>query len=313
MDIDETLLQQKHDLGFGMTLRKAELEELASDFVKSSFRSWSERRGASISINQRTLRTKNSSGGTSIQYMENPENWRHAVIDCTDPNVFFWRVNCAFAISDADLRMGFISFENGGFSSPYIEFPMLNVRSPLGESIVDYKPPSQADLPEIKQNISHVLSNMIAGFPSEILEVMHMFMTLDNLPDSSNLKLLGYFAVIEGLLSHAPEPSDRMDSIQKQLVRNIQLLNNRLKKDNREIKFSDFGNSNLKTVLGKLYALRSAIAHGGNIESSLNDIRKIRNDTHGTDILWVHDWLRAMTKKLLLAAIIEPELVSDLK
>lgn len=313
LDVDDALLQQKHDLGFGLTLRKAELEELGNQFIKSSFASWSERRGSSAMLNQRTLHTKLSNGGSSRSYLQDPKDWRHAVIECSDPKVYFWRVNLAFSISDADLRMGYICLGNTASSAPYIEFPMLNVRSSLGETIVDYRLPSLDDLPEIRQNISYVLSNMTTEFPSEILEVIYMFTTLDNLPDSSKFKLLGYFSVIEGLLSHPPQNSDRMDSIQRQLVRNIQLLNNRLKKIDREIVFSDFGEAKPEKVLAKFYACRSAVSHGNNVDSSLDDINKIRKGSSKTDILWVHDWLRAMTKKLILAAIIEPELVSDLK
>lgn len=313
LDVNDDLLQADHDLGYGLTLRKATLAEITNRQVEASFRMWSERRGTSVFLNQRMPAPEDSSKSVSGSVLPNPEEWRHAVIECSDKSIFFWNVNLAFSISNADLRMGLICFETKGYSTPFIEFPMLNVRNPLGAMFVDHKLPSFDDLPEISQNISYVLSNITGEFPSEIRQVIHMFSSLDNLPDSSRFKILGYFAVIEGLLSHSPLSSDRMDSIQRQLIRNINLLNNRLKKIDREIIFSDFGKTKPEKVLAKLYAYRSAIAHGSNVEGSIDDISQIRIGSEKNDHLWVHDWLRAMTKKLILAAIVEPELVNDLK
>lgn len=314
LDVNENLLQEAHDLGHSLTLRKATLDEIDDRRVEACFRTWSERRGTSVFLNQRMPLPEAYNGSISGSVLPNPEDWRHAVIECADKNVSFWNVNLAFSISSADLRMGLIRFENNMVSTPFIDFPMLNIRNPLGAMFVDHKLPSLDDLPEIRQDISYVLTNMTKeSFPSEIRKIIHMFTSLDNLPDSSQFKILGYFAVIEGLLSHAPQNSDRMDSIQRQLIRNINLLNNRLRKIGREIRFSDFGETKPENVLTKLYAYRSAIAHGSNVERSLNDINKIRPGCKITDDLWVHDWLRNMTKKLLLAAVVEPELVSDLK
>lgn len=312
LDVNDDLLREDHDLGHGLMLRKATLAEIGDRPVETSFRMWSERRGTSVFLNQRMPLSKTDKVSTSGSVLPNPEEWRHAVIECSGGKILYWNVNLAFSLSSADLRMGFVSIGNG-YGTPFIEFPMLNVRNPLGAMFVEHKLPSLEDLPELKQNISYVLTNMTNEFPSEIREVIHMFTSLDNLPDSSPLKVLGYFAVIEGLLSHAPQNSDRMDSIQRQLIRNINLLNNRLRKINREIQFNDFGDTKPEKVLTKLYAYRSAIAHGNNTEKPLNDISQIRPSGEHADRLWVHDWLRNMTKKLLLGAIIEPELVSDLK
>ena len=313
LDVNNDLLQGGHNLGHGLTLRKATLAEIMDRHVEATFRMWSERRGTSAFLNQRMPLHDANSGTASGSILPNPEEWRHAVIECTDKNILFWNVNLAFSISNADLRMGFICFENNGYSTPFLEFPMLNVRNPLGAMFVDHKLPSVNDLPEIRQNISYVLSNITMDFPSEIRKIIHMFASLDNLPDSSPFKVLGYFSVIEGLLSHSPQNSDRMDSIQRQLIRNINLLNNRLKKIDREIIFSIFGETKPEKVLTRFYAYRSAIAHGGKVESPIDDINKIRIGSEKTDHLWVHDWLRNMTKKLILAAIVEPELVNDLK
>lgn len=313
-DVNSNLLDQPHDLGYGLTLRKATISELTERNVEWAFRMWSERRGSSVFLNQRM--PFEDGKGVSGSVLPNPSEWRHAVIECTEGDVLFWWVNVAFAISAADLRMGLVSFTDGGESSPYVEFPMLNVRSPLGAMFVDYRLPGVDDLPQIRENLSLILGNVFGGVTSkEVANVIHIFLSLDNLSDSAPLKILGYFSVIEGLLSHVPQQSDRVDSIQRQLIRNINLLNNRLRKINRGIDFSAFGQTKIENVLGKLYGYRSAVAHGGAAQGAIAEIAKAA--TAGApktvDQLWIHDWVRNLTKKLILAAIVEPELVRDLK
>ncbi len=310
-DVNSNLLEQTHDLGHGLILRKATVPELSQRNVDWAFRAWSERRGSSIFLNQR-MPFENGKG-VSGSVLPNPLEWRHAVIECPEGNVFFWWVNLAFAISTADLRMGLVSFTDGGESSSYIEFPMLHVRNPLGGMFVDYKLPSIDDLPEVRENMSFVLDNVSAGISSEVAGIIQIFLSLDNLPDSAPLKILGYFSVIEGLLSHSPQPQDRVDSIQRQLIRNINLLNNRLKKIGRAIDLTAFGEAKIEKVLGKFYGYRSAVAHGGTVDGALADIAKITTSPSKKDQLWVHDWVRELTKKLVLAALVEPELVRDLK
>jgi hypothetical protein len=313
LDVNNDLLLEPHDLGHGLTLRRATEDELRDQTIDINFQSWSGRRGMYGFINQRMSLPDAAQGTQTGGPLPNPKDWRHAVIESADKNVFYWNVNLAFSISRADLRIGFIRFENNAQATPYLEFPMLFIRNPLGGLFVDHKLPSYNDLTEIRQNISHVLTKMTPGFPSEIREIIHLFSSLDNLPDQSQFKVLGYFSVIEGILSHAPENSDRTDSIQRQLIRNINLLNNRLKKIDREINFGEFGATKPEKVLTRLYSYRSAIAHGSNVSSSLSNIQKIRLGGQKVDHLWIHDWLRDMTKKLLLAAIVEPELICDLK
>ncbi len=310
-DVNSNLLEKTHDLGRGLILRKATGPELSQKNVDWAFRMWSERRGSSTFLNQRM--PFEDGKGVSGSVFRNPLEWRHAVIECPEGNVLFRWVNIAFAISAADLRMGLVFFADGGESSAYIEFPMLNVRNPLGGMFVDYRLPNIDDLPEVRENLSLVLENVSAGISSEVASIIQIFLSLDNLPDSAPLKILGYFSVIEGLLSHSPQPHDRVDSIQRQLIRNINLLNNRLKKIGRAIDFTAFGEAKIEKVLGKFYGYRSAVAHGGTVEGALADIAKITAGSSKKGQLWVHDWVRNLTKKLVLAALVEPELVRDLK
>lgn len=312
-DVNSNLLEHPHSLGHGLILRRATVSEIKERNVEWAFRSWAERRGSSVFLNQRMPFEEGK--GVSGSVLPNPLEWRHAVIECAGGGILFWWVNVAFAISAADLRIGVVSFADGEQSNSFVEFPMLNVRNPLGAMFVDYRLPCVDDLPQIRENLSLVLRNVSGGVTSEVAYSIQIFLSLDSLPDSAPLKILGYFSVIEGLLSHAPQQSDRVDSIQRQLIRNINLLNNRLKKIERGVDFSVFGETRIEKILGKLYGYRSAVAHGGDLQGPIGDIAKaVTGDTSRTvDQLWIHDWVRNLTKKLILAAIVEPELVRDLK
>ncbi|WP_420589783.1 hypothetical protein [Bacterioplanoides sp.] len=310
LDVKEDLIENDTDLGHGLLLRKATMEELSNEGSEWHFRSFSERRGTLGLLNQRLPLTGNRPGGHPIS---DPSQWRHAVIECSDPNLFYWNVNIAFSIAEVDLRMGYVTLESGATSTPYLEFSMLNIRNSLGAMFVDHELPSACKVNLLKKDLNLIIPKLNMEFPSEVRKIISLYLSLDNLPDSSPFKVLGYFSVIEGLLSHSPQPEDRMDSIQRQLIRNINLLNNRLKLIDRDINFSAFGETNITKVLKLLYAYRSAVAHGGKIETPIKAISKLRQTKEETDHLWVHDWLRLMTKRLILAAIIEPELVMDLK
>lgn len=78
LDVNSDLLQEEHDLGHNLILRKATLAEVADRQIEASFRMWSERRGTSVFINQRMpLDTDNASVSGSV--LPNPKEWRAAV------------------------------------------------------------------------------------------------------------------------------------------------------------------------------------------------------------------------------------------
>lgn len=128
---------------------------------------------------------------------------------------------------------------------------------------------------------------------------------LEYLPPHSKLKTLGYFAIIESILTHNPNTTDSGDSISRQLKAKIPLLNNRFA---RSIDFSDsFGNESVEKVIAKLYSYRSKIAHGAtvNFESGQLQSLKSHKDTQ--------NFIKQLTKKIIIHALTEPQLVIDLQ
>jgi hypothetical protein len=128
---------------------------------------------------------------------------------------------------------------------------------------------------------------------------------LYSLPLYSPLRILGYFALIESILVHKPEPTDRFDSITKQITSKFNLLNNRFDKP---IQYSAFFKNNMKndTTWKKLYQIRSQIAHGGevNFKKDFPDFKDQPN---------VLFFLHRVIKRLLYQSLLEPELLRDIK
>lgn len=151
-------------------------------------------------------------------------------------------------------------------------------------------------------------------FP-QISEALEMFRENDQINDRSHLKHLGYFAIIESLLSHQPSPNDSVDSISRQLIRNLILLNNRMSSTDNML-IDKFGDMNQEKVIKKLYSYRSQIAHGKPSEKIIKDLFEIKPPEFGVGLEkfdWFAYYLRSFTKKILKQALIEPQLINDLK
>jgi hypothetical protein len=156
-------------------------------------------------------------------------------------------------------------------------------------------------------------------FPS-IVRAIKMFVDLDVVSEVSDLKHLGYFTIIESLLSHNPDPDDSNDTISKQLKRNLKSLEDRMPNRNK-LWLGDFDSKNKDTVISKLYSYRSRIAHGG----SDKEIKKLKewflnnkpiildyNLRRRDNVDWMGWYLRNITKRILVQALKEPQLMIDL-
>jgi hypothetical protein len=135
-----------------------------------------------------------------------------------------------------------------------------------------------------------------------ILRALRQFSDLRSLPRFSDLIVIGLFSIIESLLTH--NPSGSADSLTRQISHKIPLLRKRFIRDvNYE---SWFEQGNEKQLWKKLYAYRSMIAHGAKVELS-GKLSCLKNN--GT----VVSFLREIVKLLLIQALEEPVLMTDLK
>ena len=74
------------------------------------------------------------------------------------------------------------------------------------------------------------------------------------------------------------------------------------------VDMSIWGDMSLRKVVQTLYGYRNAIAHGEsrNEQFERNPLKSVGQES-------MSDWVRAFTKRLLQRALLEPELVIDLR
>ncbi|NIL81990.1 hypothetical protein [Rhodococcoides kroppenstedtii] len=179
----------------------------------------------------------------------------------------------------------------------------------FADVLCDEQAPQQADLGEIRELVT-LRAQLDGGSFPEIARMLGLFESTAQLPDRSPQKFLAHMAIVEGLLTHAPGPTDRVDTIGRQLKRNIVLLDHRMP-DHRKTELDSFGSTKPQTVIDKLYAYRSAVAHGTDPSDRLDVFAA--KWPGPTTVLSLHQFARQLTKRLLAAALREPQLVSDLK
>lgn len=150
-------------------------------------------------------------------------------------------------------------------------------------------------------------------FP-DVTRALALFVQLDQLDDSMDAKLLGHFTVLESLLSHAPpDKHDPVDSITRQLKRNLVLLDHRMP-PSENLGLDGFGrNATGEQVIGRLYSIRSAAAHGS---SNTEAVKWLDDRTPPGGWSWSDDingYVRKLAQRVLVAALREPQLVADLR
>lgn len=140
---------------------------------------------------------------------------------------------------------------------------------------------------------------------SIIGKVLKDYDRIKEISHDSTFKIVGYFSMIESLLTHNPRNSDT--SIDRQLQKKIVLINNQL--ENKIDLRSPFNGPNTLTdqkIIEKLYDYRSKISHGDYADFN----KELR-------VLGSHDktctLLDFLTKTLIKFSIKYPQLILDLK
>jgi hypothetical protein len=137
----------------------------------------------------------------------------------------------------------------------------------------------------------------------DVKRLARQLMDLEALPPLSPLQLLGYFAVLEALLTHPPQPGDQYDSITRQIKKKIALLNHRC---DPAIDYSRFSGVNTDKTWSRMYSYRSDLAHGG--VPTFDDKLKLLG-SHNNALKLIKESVKAVMRQ----ALIEPQLLSDLR
>jgi hypothetical protein len=101
----------------------------------------------------------------------------------------------------------------------------------------------------------------LPGEASFIKEALRNFSTVRDIASRSELLVVGYFSVIESLVTHQPRQNENLDSIRHQVMHKLVLLSRRFERQILPGEY--FHEASLETIWDKLYGYRSCLAHGG--------------------------------------------------
>ena len=284
-----------HDLRRANAVEVAAIQNVLTGY--QTVTSWSAWQGGETA--------RNRNGSTSRVPLP-ADQWRYFVIEFQGSNATIAGIERALCIAPLELKIGFTLLHEAlpGTGAPVLLYhvgrlfsqlqslenttlPFFDVTSAVAKNI--------GLLYEQLKNSSQTLVNL-ARFTQQMLE-------LDALPSTSSLLFLGYFAVLESLLTHQPNPKDTIDSITRQVKRKIILLDNRWQP---RIDYSQFPNSTPDKVWSLMYSYRSCLAHGGEPDFK-KELQLLLDSGCALKLL------RQTVKSILRQALAEPQLIVDLR
>ena len=160
------------------------------------------------------------------------------------------------------------------------------------------------DALDVRANYARVQAVRTSGAFPDIARTLQDLHLIKTLPSASPFRLLGMFAIVEALIIHDPVGDD--DSLTRQLKTKLALLNRRFA---QAIVVSDYfpGCDSLETVVTRLYRYRSSIAHGNAVDFGDGPLKIIGTSESAQEFMY------EMVRRVLRQALIEPQLVTDLK
>ena len=126
---------------------------------------------------------------------------------------------------------------------------------------------------------------------------------LKALPHESPLRFLGYFTILESLLTHAPELTDPYESLRRQVKKKVALLEHRWA---NPLDYAPFGKTLPDTIWSKMYDYRSDLAHGRE-PSFTGRLRVLGNHARALRLI------KETVKLTIRHALEEPQLLVDLR
>ena len=130
------------------------------------------------------------------------------------------------------------------------------------------------------------------------------YQQLRAIPRDSGMRFLGYFAILESLLTHQPKPTDPTESLTRQVRQKAMLLSRRFR---HPLSYADFETTKVDKVWTALYGVRSKLAHGAVPDFADRDCRALRDFKTATRFVAGATW------RVMRQALEEPHLVADLK
>jgi hypothetical protein len=144
-------------------------------------------------------------------------------------------------------------------------------------------------------------------FP-RLVKILNDLVDLKSIHRDTSFKFLGYFSILEHILTHNKGRNIGHSSINLQLQNKLNLLNNRF---NSMLDFHEYFNTpntvDFIKIIEKLYHYRSDIAHG-----SISDFEKelsiLKNQKYSS-LKFIHE----LCRRVIIQYLKEPRLIEDLK
>jgi len=131
------------------------------------------------------------------------------------------------------------------------------------------------------------------------------FYKITEIPSRSNLIIIGYFSIIEKLLSS--RKSFQINSINFQLQNKLNLINNRSQfKLDLLSQTRNTDKTTFQTIIQLLYKYRSCIAHGSPFDFD-NELQSLKNSKNADRLIY------ELCKLTIVCAVKEPSLIADLR
>jgi hypothetical protein len=246
--------------------------------------------------------------GTGVLRRLPESEWRYFVIAFQGTNATICDLKEAFALLPVEIEIGLTvvhqdwdtpgRFVPSRIWSPAYEFHVLEAARLNASFFVDLSSAEVAEISTIHSQLRQTDSSLI-----DVKRLVRQLIQLKELPHQSPLRFLGYFALLESVLTHAPKPTDPYDSITRQVKKKLTLLNRRLA---APIDYGPFSGTPAETVWSKMYSYRSIIAHGGMPEFT-GDLAILGNQGNALKLV------KETVKKIVRQAMIEPQLLVDLR
>lgn len=170
------------------------------------------------------------------------------------------------------------------------------------ESRKNYEEVHYNELSKLKKYYSLLANDQTQYEKSEF--VLDLYSSSSSLWIHSGLLTLSLFSIIESIIAHKPRLTETLDSITHQIKNKLNLLSKRF---DHSVKHEEyFGEIGYPKLWGKLYGLRSDIAHGQKyeFEGPYAVLKSLEN---------VNKFLDKVARELIKLSIEENELISDLR
>jgi hypothetical protein len=242
------------------------------------------------------------------QFTELPEaEWEYFVIGFRGSNEDIVTLEQVFCIAPIELKVAFVAASwppDAGRGLPVRIyhagrlFQMMNF--PVGQ------PPERL---VVTPSDAEQIATLFTALKSHDPRLIHMeritaqMLELEELRSDSASKFLGYFGILESLLTHKPDPKDQYDSTTRQVKSKVALLDHRW---SPPLDYSAFKGAKEDTVWSKMYAYRSALAHG-DVADFGSELQILGN--HGNAMALLRSTVKATSR----LALVEPQLMVDLK